>query len=391
MPVGRFNFCRGFATLIGFRVNRTIALSILFCLTHGGLVRTAELRQEEVWKRIAPFFSPPTEFANDLGPYASPLILDNGHAVRTKEDWGKRRKEILARWTKLMGDWPPVIEKPRMEIIDQEARENFSQFRVRLEISPNHLEEAYLLVPNGDGPFPAVVVPYYEPKSSIGRGQELRDFGYQLTRRGFVSLSIGSPGGDAREPVVGGAVCQPLSYLAYVAANCWQALANHPKVNRERIGIAGHSYGGKWAMFASCLFEKFACGVWSDPGIVFDEKRSNVNYWEPWYLGFDKNPQRKPGIVTPENPRTGAYKAMMEQGRDLHELHALMSPRPFLVSGGAEDRPERWRALNHSVAVNKLLGFENRVAMTSRAGHTPTEESNEQIYLFFEYFLKQPK
>ena len=55
-----------------------------------------------------------------------------------------------------------------------------------------------------------------------------------------------------------------------------------------------------------------------------------------------------------------------------------MAPRPFLVSGGSEDQPERWKALNHAVAVNKLLGFENRVAMTNRKGHTPTEESNER-------------
>ena len=41
-----------------------------------------------------------------------------------------------------------------------------------------------------------------------------------------------------------------------------------------------------------------------------------------------------------------------------------MAPRPFLVSGGSEDPPARWKALNHAVAVNKLLGHENRVAMT---------------------------
>jgi hypothetical protein len=73
----------------------------------------------------------------------------------------------------------------------------------------------------------------------------------------------------------------------------------------------------------------------------------------------------------------------------LHELHALMAPRPFLVSGGSEDPPERWRALNHSIAVNRLLGYENRVAMTNRPGHTPTAESNEQIYQFFAHFLKR--
>ena len=124
---------------------------------------------------------------------------------------------------------------------------------------------------------------------------------------------------------------------------------------------------------------------------MFDETRPNVNYWEPWYLGRDPNAQRKPGVPSAANPRTGAYKKMVEGGRDLHELHALMAPRPFLVSGGSEDPPERWKALNHAVALNKLLGHENRVAMTNRPAHSPTEESNAQVYAFFEMALKPKK
>src|SRR6185436_19618664 len=173
------------------------------------------------------------------------------------------------------------------------------------------------------------------------------------------------------------------------AANCHTILAQLPEVDPARIGIVGHSYGGKWAMFGSCLYEKFACGVWSDPGIVFDEKRPNVNYWELWYIGADSELTRKPGVPSATNPRTGPYKELITAGHDLHELHALMAPRPFLVSGGSEDPPERWKALNHAVAVNKLLGQEDRVAMTNRKGHNPTPESNEAIYLFFEHFLKK--
>jgi hypothetical protein len=66
-----------------------------------------------------------------------------------------------------------------------------------------------------------------------------------------------------------------------------------------------------------------------------------------------------------------------------------MAPRPFLVSGGSEDQPERWIPLNHAIAVNKFLGYESRVAMTNRERHSPTPESNEQMYSFFEYFLKK--
>jgi hypothetical protein len=29
--------------------------------------------------------------------------------------------------------------------------------------------------------------------------------------------------------------------------------------------------------------------------------------------------------------------------------------------------------------------------MTNRKGHSPTPESNEQLYLFFEYFMKHGK
>ena len=41
------------------------------------------------------------------------------------------------------------------------------------------------------------------------------------------------------------------------------------------------------------VLEKFAAVAVSDPGIVFDETRSNVNYWEPWYLGFDANARHR--------------------------------------------------------------------------------------------------
>ena len=64
--------------------------------------------------------------------------------------------------------------------------------------------------------------------------------------------------------------------------------------------------------------------------------------------------QRKPGVPTKDNPRTGAYKELFETGHDLHEVQALMAPRPFLVSGGFEDPPARWPALNRVVEVNEL-------------------------------------
>ncbi|PYV31243.1 MAG: sialidase, partial [Acidobacteria bacterium] len=198
------------------------------------------------------------------------------------------------------------------------------------------------------------------------------------------------PEADLYYPAWDKAQLQPLSYLAYVAANAHTWLAQRPEVDPKRIGVVGHSYGGKWALFAGSLSEKFAAVCVSDPGIVFDESRPNVNYWEPWYLGYVPGTDFRPrGVLSEKYPRVGPYKTMIEKGYDLQELHALTAPRPFFVAGGSEDPPARWKALNQAVAVNRLLGYENRVGMSSRPAHVISPEANEQICLFFEYFLKE--
>jgi hypothetical protein len=353
-----------------------------------------------IWKELAPFFAPPNEYKGEFGSYRSPLKFYDGRTVTTVQDWKERREEILGQWHQMMGEWPPLLKDQKMKVVDTVRREGFTQFRIRFKWMPNEETQGYLLMPDGKGKKPAVITVFYEPETAVGLGKSARtqdkaDFAYQLVKRGFVTLSIGTT--EATEaktyalyyPSIQEAKVQPLSMLGYAAANAWYVLSKVQDVDSSKIGIMGFSFGGKWAMFASCLFEKFACAVWDDAGIVFDEKREAVNYWEPWYLGYDPRPWRTRGMITKENPAYGLYPMLVKEGYDLHELHALMAPRPFLVSGGSEDTKERWVPLNHSVAVNRLLGFTDRVAMTNvRAEHLPTPLSNERAYMFFDYFLK---
>ena len=345
-------------------------------------------------RATASIFIPPEEWRGKLGRYRSPLIFNDGSRAKTPADWTRRRTEIRSDWMKLMGAWPALITKPRVEVLGEARRENFRQIKVRFKWTPVEFTTGYLLIPDGRGKRPAAVTVFYEPETAIGLGtRPHRDFALQLARRGFVALSIGSTEATLNRtyatyyPSIDKATVQPLSMLGCAAVNAWHVLAQRPEVDDQRIGIVGHSYGGKWAMFASCLFEKFACAAWSDPGIVFDT-RPSVNYWEPWYLGWHPRPWRKRGVRTADNPARGLYPELLRAGRDLHELHALMAPRPFLVSGGSEDPPSRWEALNHSIVVNDLLGAKNRVAMTNRPGHSPNGQSNNDIYNFFENFLK---
>jgi hypothetical protein len=378
-----------------------LAILVLAVLAYPFTLRSASDEREAAWQRLQKYVEPPAEFAGQFGSYASPLKFADGTIVKSANDWPRRRREILDTWHQRLGPWPPLVERPEVKRLETVRRDGYTLHHLHVQITRDgKLTEGYLLVPDGDGPFPAVLVPFYEPQTSIGereRGRGTHDYGLQLVRRGFVTLSIGTPGSvddpgpQTRQLLTAAGVeyaWQPLSYLAYVAANCHTALAQMPEVDPSRIGIIGLSYGGKWSMFASCLYDKFACAVWSDPGIVFNEKNANVNYWEPWYLGYEPGRQRKPGVPSSENPRTGLYKKMFEAGEDLVDLHALMAPRPVLVSGGTEDPPQNWRALNHLVAVNMLLGHKHRVAMTARPTHVPTAEALEMELLFLEYWLK---
>lgn len=366
---------------------------------------------------LAEYFRPPEKYRNDLGAFRSPLKFADGSPVKTGEDWQRRRGEILDKWHRMMGPWPALIETPNVETVKVTRRENVTQSQLRLAIAlDGEMVDAFLLVPDGKGPFPAVVVVYYDAQTGVGLGTKDRDYGWRLAKRGFIVLSLGRPSAgvnfdDANKakgtsylgPAGKAVRVQPLSALAYLAANAHAWLARRADVIAGCIGIVGHSFGGKWALFASCLYEPFACAVWSDPGIVFDERNrrkenpgGSVNYWDVWYLGFElgdiadpKNPGPFRKLPSEGQARTGAYKKLVEAGHDLVELHALMAPRPFLVSGGTADMLERWPALNHAIAVNRLLGFENRVAMTNRKEHGPSEKDNEQVYCFFEWWLKE--
>src|SRR3954469_9665958 len=163
---------------------------VLGVLAWPGTVRPEQGDAKKLPDKLAPFFRPPAALAQDFGAYKSPLLFADGSKVKTPADWKKRRQEIAKTWHGLLGPWPPLLAKPKVEYLAQERRDNFTQHHIRLEIAPGRTTDgAYLLVPDGKGPFPAVVVVFYDAKTGIGQGKSPKlAFASDLAKRGFVAL-----------------------------------------------------------------------------------------------------------------------------------------------------------------------------------------------------------
>ncbi len=337
--------------------------------------------------KINPYFFPPAEFENSRGDYPSALMQADGSEVCTPDEWAARRLDIRSLWLDALGPMPEVPDTVPHRVLRVEARESFELRKIEFEVQPGWEEPAYVLLPHADGPVPGVVVTYYDPETAIGFRGGYNHFAKDLAERGFAAISIGM--NRLEFPLDMDPFCQPLVFRAAVALRAHRILSGIGQVDGKRIGVIGHSFGGKWAQMASCLNDAFACAVWSDPGCVFDESKPNCNWWDPWYLGYEPDIfLRHQGAPSMNGGKAfGGYRVLCEAGRDMTDLIALMAPRPVLLSGGSEDPPQRWQALHDLIQVNRLLGYEHRVALTSRDTHAQNQESQAIAYAFLEHFL----
>src|SRR5262249_31563716 len=133
---------------------------------------------EALWKKLEPFAQPPEEFVGKFGSYRSPLKFANGTVVKSAADWARRREENLKTWHQRLGPWPPLVERPAVKRLKTSERDGYTEYKVGVQASlDERWVNGYLLIPKGPGPFPAVVVPFYEPLTSIGRGAKGRGVG----------------------------------------------------------------------------------------------------------------------------------------------------------------------------------------------------------------------
>jgi len=317
------------------------------------------------------FRTPPPEYADKRLESAPPLLKTaKGEPVSTRQTWQRNRGGLLRKWRGFLGEPPFPPPKPEARIEREEEQTDYSGTLLKLRVEPNRWERAYLMKPKGrgNGPFPAMVVFYYDVDTPVGRDlggysftpEENRHIAQHLVQRGYAVLTMRnyivswSNKPKSRDRWMESARRLRRRYpnwtgmgkMTWDASRCVDYLETLPWVDRERIGCIGHSLGGKITLYAMAFDRRFRAGISSEPGIGI----SFSNWQDPWYLG------------PIDQTRFGH-----------HQLLALVAPRPFLLIGGdASDGDESWLYINTAMEVYRLYVRERHLGyINHRQGHGP--------------------
>lgn len=191
-----------------------------------------------------------------------------------------------------------------LQTLHSAEQDGYTRFLIRYRSAEGDHIPAYLLIPDGRGPWPAVVVHHqHNSERHIGKsevcglvGDPLQAFGPALASRGIAVLAPDSICFEDRranrsgtEPDKTGDVEQHFNEMCYrllrgdtlmrkVLTDSAQAISllrEHAQIDNGRIGLLGHSYGGNTVLFHGALDERvrFACA--SGAACTYEYKMTN--------------------------------------------------------------------------------------------------------------------
>jgi dienelactone hydrolase len=262
-------------------------------------------------------------------------LLPNGDGVTTEIDqWEKKRQDIISRLYSTIGT-PPVSRNTRVaKVLDEKKLHKYMRRRIDYTVGDGDRIRAYLLIPDDvERPAPAVVTMHqtvnYGKDEVVGLdGHKDFAYGHELAERGYVVLApdylaAGERIYPDKEGFESGPFYEQYPDWSMVGKNVEDSMAAVDVlyaldwVDRERIGVIGHSHGGHNAIFAMALDERVKVGV-SNCGLsVFSEEEERLE----WSLeeGYIYIPALREYFLQDK-----------ETPFDVHEVAALIAPRPWL-------------------------------------------------------------
>lgn len=341
------------------------------------------------------------------------LLERRGGRITTAGEWESRRAEIKRVLMQILGA-PPSSKVPlEPKLIEETTLDGYTRRKLTYQTERGERVPAYLLVPkNLRGRAPAIVCPHQTTqegkRESAGiAGNPQLQTALHLVERGYVTFTYDALCfGERHDPAsghYGDAIPfyrkQPrwslMGKMIWDLQRAVDYLQTLDFVDAKRIGSIGHSHGGYTTLFAMALDEHIKAGV-SNCG--FDTFRLDGNTWR-WSRATALLP-RLGFYVT--NPRLNMefYRAVPDSGVidvpfEMHELLALIAPRPLLLSTSDEDfvfPNGGWsarRALARIKPVYELLDAQEHLSSYFfSVGHSFTNEASNNAYAWLERWLK---
>lgn len=209
-------------------------------------------------------------------------------------DFGAWRAEARAAVESCMGNVPPAPQDYGMRITAREQREGYGALKIEFNVSEWCRVPAYLLVPNGTGPFPALVMLHdHGARFTIGKEKMVRPFevspsiaedaegwvtrcydgqytGDYFARHGYVVLAVdallwgerGCREGttyEAQQALAANMLQLGSSWSGFMVMDDLRSadfLSSLPFVDAEKVGCLGFSLGAYRSWMLSSLSDR---------------------------------------------------------------------------------------------------------------------------------------
>ena len=320
-----------------------------------------------------------------------PLIIDEGKSnvpVKTMEQWKEKRK-----WMKdqleyyITGTYPPSPDNLQVKTISEKKDGQTTVRMVELTFGPEHKAKltVEMMIPPGKGPFPVFLTQWNH-----------REWAMVAVRRGYIGCVYA--GADAKDDTeryseiwAGQYDFTRLMRRAFGAYRAIDYLYTLPYVDRDKIGIAGHSRNGKLALMAAAFDERIKACIPSSGGTGAEV---------PWRFNSINYDVEDIALLSTAVPAWLHPRLRFFIGRehklpvDQNHFMALIAPRGLMLSTAInEGASNPWgieQAYHATKKVYKFLGDENNLAIRSRYGeHSVSARDMEDYVDFFDYVFKR--
>ena len=356
------------------------------------------------------------EFMRNLPVYADSLIADltyplawGNSDIRDFDAWKQKARDKV--FDCMLAPPPAPANGYDVKVLYEEQRDGYKARKLEIRLSRYYTVPAYLLIPDGNGPFPAVNVLHdhgahlFIGKEKIIRPLACEDsvvvkdaeewvknyegqyFGDYLAQHGYVVFSSDAPmwgergqkegpRRDRYDMIAGNMMMYGIDLSAYMTFDDIRAtdyLASLPEVDSLRIGCTGWSMGAYRAWMLSALSDHIKAGAAVCWMVTTDEQ-----------LSFRYSRTENGGFA---NCLPGLRRWL-----DYPHVASIACPKPMLFINGSQDK------LFPVAGVKKAFQIMHEVWDSQDAGdkietelwdmpHSCGLRSQQRVLLFFQKYL----